>query len=343
MNGGWWFEMGILVAAVVGTACVILAAVYDIRHVWLARRRKLHLRRPPVTVIVVVHKMAANLETQVQSIRRLRYRHYDIVIAVDARAGKDTKRQARACHPSDRVYIARKQTSFVRLIRNAYRRSQQGEYVLVLDQTQSIASDSLNHMTTLLSENEEAMGLTMARTLPHGMSVRAAIESMGQLSQKLVTKAISITGLYRSRTIRPGRIYRREVILNTHRHRLTYDSKTEMAGKTSSWLVTKIVGFVAGIGFVGVVIYSSVLAARLETAEPLLLSWSAVVLWIFVTIWLDDTTRLWQKVGLIVCLPLSYFAIVGAIVVRGTQMLFSRQQYGFYVRFFAYVRSRLQV
>lgn len=323
MNHGWWLEIGLIGAASIGILCVILASVHDMRQIYLIRKnQRRNRRRPHVTVLIAMHQATDDVAACIRSVRRLRYRHYDIVVYAGNDISKDAKRMARQTAPQARAYIARKAMQENILIRRAYERSGQGEMVLLLDGSQTISSSSLNHAVTTLGCDTAATGVVLGPAIRPVTNIREMVEAWQSLSQKLLTKSVVATGLFRTRTIRAGRLYRKEQIMSVTPHRITYDSKTTINAPVSyAWLPAKIGRYLLTAGMIAIVIYASVLAATLQTSMPLLLTWLAVMVWIFVTIWLDDTVEFWQRIGLTICLPLSYFAIIGKVVASGLEKI----------------------
>lgn len=330
MNMSWWFGVGLLAAAMIAIVCVVLASLYDIRRIRMFHKaRHTRTRRPHMTIMIEVRHANDDVAACIRSVRRLRYRRYDIVVFADSRASIQAKRIARSAASRGRVYIARKVSSPEILIRSAYRRSQRGEFVLLLDASQSFVSSSLNQAVTSLEANHSTAGVVLGSALSPVMSMKSMIETMGWLSWKLAAKACAMTGLYRSRNMHTGRLYRREMIDGkVRRHRLTYDSQTMISGAVKSqWLLARVGGYLVAAGLIAIITYAGIMAASLQTTEPLLLSWLAVVFWVGITIWLDDAMRLQERIGLTVCLPVSYFAIAGAIVVNSAGKVLHRRTF----------------
>lgn len=134
MSVSWWFEIVLIGSTAMGMVCVVLASIYDLRRtLWRSTQAVRSRPRSHVTVLVAMRRSSDDINACVKSIRRLHYRRYDIVVFADSRVSREAKSAARATKPYARSYIARKPVGREALVRNAYRRSQRGEMVLVLD------------------------------------------------------------------------------------------------------------------------------------------------------------------------------------------------------------------
>lgn len=336
MSGDKFFVL-LGITTLVGLICLVFAAIYDIQA---ARRYKAVERyravRPRPHVTFMIYQASANDEllSCIRSIRRLNYRHYDIVVYVDSVATQLVKTQAKLVSNLARTYIARKAVTKATLIRNAYRRSQQGEYVILLDATTPIDARSLGRTIDMMSLHQAIDGIVFSSTAYSIGSLSQLVAMIHHLTQRTINKALMALGLYHHRRLSSGALYRKQAIFQTSRRRIIYDKYLRVR---SLQLMTNV-GLLIACMLTAVFVYAGILAASLEAVTPLVSSWLLVVVWVCAVVWSDDTLRLRCRLDMTLSLPVSYFAIVGVTTISIMKKLLNLIFSVFYVRYFAYNR-----
>lgn len=325
MNESWWFEVIIFLILITGTICVVLATWYDLRQARLRRRWSPRLSRRVQVSVIIDARSSEGLADCIRSVRRLRYRQCDIVVTTPNNIHKEQKRAIRNAALGSRVYIARKQVSKEARICNAYRRSQHGDLVLLLDASQTVVALSLAPSIRTLQESGRA-GVVLSPALQQPVSMYELATFLGNLTWRFMMKAASAAGVYRSSALFSGRLVRREVVTKLGRYRYAFDSITTLRGtRVSEWLFLRIVGYIAVAIACAVMVYAGALAAQLQTVEPLWLVWVIATSWIVVVVWLDDSIRFWQRVECTLYLPVSYFVIMSTVITSTTRKLLYRR------------------
>jgi hypothetical protein len=290
-------------------------------------------RQPQVTIIISGVKSATEFATCLARIQHSHYHHYDVVAVIDNETSQQEKRAIRQLGVPAltlRLYRPRQRYSETQLLLNAYRRSRRGGTVLLLTTKVLLAPDTLKRTVAQLQLHKSSDGVRYSQSIGSVSTMSELVAVFAVLSRQLLTKSLSILHLYRASRLAVG-MYRQTSFLRAvrgqSRTRLTYDNGVVVSEGVKSYERLSWPWVAAAFVLLATMIYSTVLAATLQTAWPLFLSWVIVGLWLMAAIWSDETNRIWHKVGLSLCVPMSYFVIASALMVGGAIRIFRRQTF----------------
>lgn len=324
--GNWIIETGLVVIVLLASVCVLFAAFYDVRQIRRLRTGPTaNRRRPHVTVLVALRDQSDAVDNCLRSVRRTRYRRYDIVVYAASRVSADTKRAARnLVTKKTKVYIARKPVDEQTLVQRAFERSQRGEMVLLLEATHTIESSTLNQAVELLGR-KDVTSVVMGRRIMPAIGFSEMIDAIYYLSQRMVQKALSAAKVGRATTLRSGRLYSSRLVKHPTGHRPEFDAQT-IVNRTEDheqlWqLALKLI---ASVSLLALILYAGWQAAYMQKPELLSLLWVVGVVWIGVTIWLDDMLPWRDRLGLTICLPIGCFVVAVGMTIRSSVKLLRR-------------------
>lgn len=319
-----------------GIVCILLAAVYDLqavtgrKRVQTIIRQLVKRRRPHVSILIQRVTSAVELERCMMSIHHTQYYSFDIVATADRRISSDDQRRIRRLARTDprmRFYVPRKAATDSQLLHAAYRRSKRGVVVLVIEAGQVIEQGGIARAVAQMELHDAVDGIRFARPIADITSLSSLIETFASLSQQLFAKALTAAGAYRGEGGAPG-LYRRHVLTHPARAvgkvNMRYDSESVMSGNRARPFGRGHGEVLIAILLVGLMTYSAVVAATLQSAVPLLLGWSIIGTWLFASIWFNDASKFTRKLGISACVPIGYFAIASALLVTGAEAVVRR-------------------
>lgn len=336
-------EIILLTMALSGIMCVMLATIYDLeaaaswKHLELTARRVLHRRKPTITVLLYHCLSASQVLGATKGIRRNSYRAIDYVAVIDTdvpfyekRALYETMKDI-GC----KAYKPRKTYNPEGLLRNAYQRSKKGDFVLIVSANEQVDDLMIGHAVAHLETNRILDGVQFAQRTLDVSSLLELARTFLILSRQMITKALDVVRIRNKRLDSSG-LYRRSVLLSKGftgvKYSVGYNAKATVAHALiikPRWRLWKTVLQVAFLALFG---YSAVVAATLQSATPLVLSWLIVGLWLVAAVWSDETNRLTNKIALSLCVPVGYFVVVGALAVNGAASIVRRpSEKSFYI------------
>jgi cellulose synthase/poly-beta-1,6-N-acetylglucosamine synthase-like glycosyltransferase len=351
----------LITLAVLGI-CFVLIIAASFHDVWMTRRAKAiqlqtrHLKRnrPHVTIIIYAKNSALFVSDCLLSILKNRYRQYDIIV-INNHSSDQTKvvlAQFKRGHEAARltIYNKRKDSDEHTSLRQAYRKSKQGEIVLVIRPEATLSKtfikDAVAHFQAFGSSKYDTTLLFNER-LASSQGLIATLRYFQQSSRQFLRKSTAVLPTKRqvstksSFTVSQNAIYTRTALMDTRRTlrmRYAYDSRLSVVtnAQFQSSLIPKrtpkqlVLFYVIGIGFASFAVYSTIVAATFENTTLLLLGWCVVVVWFFAGIWSDDSLRVTEKLRYSFVLPSLYFfltvLIVIEVAVRGTRQLIAALQ-----------------
>jgi glycosyltransferase involved in cell wall biosynthesis len=344
MNGyivGQLFETITIVALGLCFLGIIIGSFYDI---WMTRQQKaieiqtkqLRRARPHVTILVYAQNNASVIATCLTSIFKNRYRQYDIVV-VNNKSTDTTKLEInrfQRTHPSAPLYVynKRKEDTIHTALRQGYKKSQRGDIILTLKSngviSKTFLKESVAHFMAFGASEKHRALLFNDYVLP-SLDFTASLRHFPRVSRQFMRKIVSILRLGRLSVDTPilytAMYLRLDFVSNAaSTKRYIYDSKLAFhiivlhqsffsKKRLSKALISfYLVGFATSI----YVTYSLYMAATLQNTALLFYSWLVVVVWYLAALWLDDVSKVSDKLRLSFTLPSLYFFFYLTIVIE---------------------------
>jgi hypothetical protein len=327
-------EATLALAACVGIVFILLSSYYDLLAI--KKRRELltvvaRLRgkkQPSVIMFVSAHNNEMTITDCLDSLRRSRYRNYQIIVADNASDDATTRivRSYIRRHPRlpVRLFTQRRPVSIFELRANALAKLPPVELVLSLDGATTLTPASLKlavaEMATQLNSSQP-LQLRTIRQFPQTIDhLPGRLENFNRnLIQKtlslshLLHPSASITTLERYATftqphnIKPANRYLSGSIV------LTSTPATPTSNQTSSRhfrpTVSQLTRLSALLTFVTVTSYSFYTAATLHTGMLLFLGWLLCTFWVVYLIWSDEAISTPEKIEFSFGAPSLYFLL----------------------------------
>lgn len=340
-------EWTLLITACIGFAVILVATLYDLQ---VATRRKemsrvvkaLHKpRQPHVTVLVYVEGPQIQISACLQSIGKSRYRNYDVVI-VDNASSSTTKREFlryQKKHPNASVYLykKRKVTSRVTALQEGYRKSNQGELILVLDGESTLEPLTMRMAAAHFITSSRLEALQLHTVSSQWQNVQLLLTHFSQLSRHAIAKCFSFLSLYYIPIGGTESMYRASSFMGAgarRKIRARYDNAMTIVSTTqlreagffakrqssSNWAV-RVGALLLSLYVVLLITFFLYAAASLQSSSLLMLSWVVVSVWLATAVWSDETLKIKKKVMLFFCIPPMYFLVYAHIVVYNVTAL----------------------
>lgn len=332
-------ELLLLALAVAGIIAAGFVMVYDIRRINRETQtrtavHKMQTRRQPQASILIPYVESTHqLQECLTAIRHSRYSHYDIVAVMDNLSNQERRRVYGLMGMVQlRIYAPRATYTAKQRIANAYRRSKRGDIVLVLNASDRLEPSALKRAIVQLRSDVSLDGVELIGRLSEATSLAGVYMAFMELSARLLWKIQSLFTT-RHRPIRGAMIYRRDILLRALKSgasiRTVRDSGLASADTPYNYDEpnVRLRTLLAGVLFIAMVAYSSVLAATLQTTWPLVTSWALVGLWLLMVIWSDDANSMTRKLGLSLYVPVGYFIVAAGCLVKGAGLLARRQTF----------------
>lgn len=338
-------EVILLLVVFVGFIVILFAGVYDIRaisrrHYFKEAAKKLRKpSQPHVTIIVCAKDDAASIVNCLRSIYRSLYWNYDIVV-VDNVSRDDTRRLTREYmnnHPkvSCYLYAKRKAEAHYKTVHQAYKRSKQGDIVLVLDAVHMIPPTLLKSGVARLvgSQNLQAIKLNEYVTPPRNIAV--LVGYFLKLSRHVVAKCASLLSWSRVTMGESGTMYYQHAAVNAGKRKIVSQFAsdvvvTKMNGAKkglASWRQRKIpcqlklVTWLSATTVFLLLTYFMYTAATLQSSALLMTSWLAFLIWCLAIVWSEDTMKSSEKITLSFSVPIIYFLMYVELFIRAVLTL----------------------
>lgn len=329
----------LLGTAVFGGIAFILAATwYDLRMIHyrkylqtlsttMAGRRELS-----VTVLVYAHNMVATLEACLDSIRASQYKNLKIIVA-DNNSTDDTKKyltQYKRAHPNTPLLTYRSRTTTERstTLRQAHKKDDSSQLVLLLDGTDTIPPTLIQEGATRFAANDSLSTLRLHQLLTNTISIASLSKYFYSLNRNIIDKSFARSLLLAPHPTESGTILKRSTFeqQNTTRKKTTdyantltysrsspatplfYVGNTKRAS-THPWRkLFSLLGVATSLAFIiCIVTYFYYTATTLQSNILLTLSWITLCLWLLAIVWLDDVYGLTKKIELTLTVPFMYF------------------------------------
>ncbi|MFZ2125721.1 MAG: hypothetical protein WA087_02530 [Candidatus Saccharimonadales bacterium] len=317
---------------------MMIANIYDIRQkIRGIKMKKLHpsfrgRRLPTITVLVYAKESDNSVIDCLDGIRKNRYSRLDVVV-VSASSVK-MKRLLKAYKQKYplmpvRICLTKNNCSRIDALSQSYKRSQKGDYVLVVDSTSVIPVALLRHSVTKFLDKK--LGALHFNTQNETMSsITLIYDRFLQLSKSLADKYMSIASKYNLSVKASGNIYRRDIFksaLKLSNVRGLYDGELTIIDKSvladNSAIRNMYLGyfdkrrgaindmFIFMIIVLGALLqtYSMLAAATHQSTLLLTLGWLGVGLWLLLITLQAESSRITTKILITFCAPIAYFLI----------------------------------
>ncbi|MCX6728231.1 MAG: glycosyltransferase [Candidatus Saccharibacteria bacterium] len=326
-------EGTLAVFLIVAFILVVAANIYDIR---LTLRRKSlgkmktkfrRAHKSAITVLVYARNNADSIINCLESIRRNRYSRFDIVVINDLSMDNigSVVRSYIQKHPRlpVRLYSKRKYTNKSEALLQGYRRSQKGDYVMVIDATNTIPTSLLRDSASRFWHDEKLDTLHFNVNNQTSDSLTLLYFRFVQLSRSMLDKFYTLVSEYRVVTNLSGSMYSLLAFKNACKSIAAagkYDSDLIVFDSSVSDDKTAIIGQISkensGIYysvFAAVTVllqtYSMYIAATLQSSLILIVGWLAAAFWLLLVTWSSRAIRTKDKITLSLCAPFIYFLI----------------------------------
>ena len=309
------YIIGVIVVAAITT--ILLASWYDFRFA-LAKKQlqrtstKLNKSRQPfVAIIIYVGTPSSSLIRCLESVLRSRYTNYQVVVA-NHTPGSHIRRlvkEYQTSHPKTPVTLYSAQVTLSRdqVIQRALKKVPASDYVMTIDTSAEISSDTLRHVMARFIHTSGLRQLQLRQVSGDGISMQSLVPQFARLTNAIVYKALSTLHLLRWTAADVS--VTKQTPDGTHTHYasdITYSQPTSpLAPKPPiARLVLKLIIFIT-ISLL--ITYWMWTTATLKSNLLLTLSWIVLSIWLLAVIWTDNLTKLSRKIELSVTVPFMYF------------------------------------
>jgi glycosyltransferase involved in cell wall biosynthesis len=323
----------------VGAFVVIIAAsVYDIRQ---ALHRKSMIKsqskfrqskKPTISIIVQAYNNVETVKGCLESIRKNRYSHYDIVV-VDNNSTDETRREVRLYmqkHPllPLRLYSKRYKRSRFESISEGYKRSSKGDLVLDIDATSVIPKSFLLDCASRFWYDNQLQALHFNVNNVNSGSINLLYFRFRQLCGSMLNKSLSSMSKYRLKSNSGGIIFRYQALLNATKSPSVFAKYTSglvvsdycvTDDKTAMSIQLSRGGSAYNIFAVILILlqtYSIFLAAVLQSRSLLFIGWLAMALFLLLVTWSSEALNNKDKITLSLCAPFIYFLIYSQLILH---------------------------
>lgn len=322
-------EATLLCVSIAGLVCIVLATVHDMKRVYTEAalrhemRQMTKPRQPHVSIIIAYSKSIEQLLLCLRHVKKSHYKRYDVVAVMEG-IGTDKRRELLAATrmKSFRIYSPHRDTNDVMTIMNAYRRSQRGELMVVLSANDLLEPTAIKKSVALLQRDSSLGGVRLLGELNEPGNIIQVYEVFSELSRRIMIKALTVVKRKRRQAGIAPAIYRHESIVRAvktdvwtmevvYRQGLASSSVQHYTGVVQWYIWT------LRLVFIGVILYSSIAAALLQSAWPFIMAWAIVCLWLVAAVWSDETLRLKRKAMMGMSIPIGMFVITASYIVGG--------------------------
>lgn len=336
MSMVWLFEVGMYLLVAVGAGLLVGSSVWDGRLRKRCRYRSVSSKGGGrITVLMYARNNAATVTASLQSVTDGLFA-CDIVV-VDDKSRDDTRKIVRAyqqAHPDVplRLYARRSGGGRVVALREAYRRSKRGDSVFVLDADSQIGTGVSGSLAVFLND-QTVRGVQFAVAVQRTTQLGSAVQYLMNESRlqwmktcALLLRQIHVFG-------ENGHVYRAEVQgsrrllpLRTQIHLLPGVMWRMRGGLTLSQRqslgVVDWLRAVAAVSSLVVGIWLAYSAAVLQTGQPLLVAWAAVVIWFVVIVVVDEYSGVAYKFEYMFYIPVLSIVLYVYWVVQSAAILY---------------------
>jgi cellulose synthase/poly-beta-1,6-N-acetylglucosamine synthase-like glycosyltransferase len=331
-------EVTLLSFFVAAFSITILANVYDIRQrIRTIKIKKLHpsfkgRRLPTMTVLVYVKKNDNLVIDCLDSIRKNRYSRLDVAV-VNASSSAEIKRLVKAYKQKYplmpvKIYSTLNNCDKIEALRQGYKRSQKGDFVLVVDSPSAIPATLLRYSVTQFLNDEKIGALHFNSQNEIMNSITLIYNRFLRLIKSLVDKYMSTISKYNASVEASGNIYRRDIFKSALKLSIVrglYDSELTIADESvltdNGAIKNMFLGYVdkrrslINDVFIFIVIvlgatlqtYSMFIAATHQSTFLLALGWLGVGLWFLLVALSAEKLHITAKILITFCTPIVYF------------------------------------
>lgn len=314
---GRLIETGLYMVVGVCLVIGILVAIDDIVSTNRARRLPAILRKQPhITVLVYARSMGATIVECLRSINQNTYKYFDVVI-VDDRSTDDTFKRAqqyveKLTRRRITLYKKRKAVPYTEVLKEAYRKSQHGELVVVA------AGDAVlpKHFLRQCAGEQAAFPadqLIFNTQYQVGERLGMVLPRLQQLSRQLFFKVRSVMKLQQVQQENQYFLCRPEVVLRpsawhvvSYRGRLSLKLSPRASVRQTFVPWSRVLLYLLLLVFISYILYAAIF---LKAPNLLLLSWLILLAWFLTAVWYDETAKKEEKLKLTFSLPPLFFII----------------------------------
>jgi glycosyltransferase involved in cell wall biosynthesis len=322
----------------VGAFVVILvASIYD---VWQTMQRKSirksqskfrRDRKLTISIIVQAHNNFETVEGCLDSIRKNRYLHYDIVV-VDNGSTDGTRAVVRLYMQKYpllplKLYAKRHYRGRIESIDKGYDRSLKGDLVIDIDASNTITRSFLKDCATRFWYDNKLQVLHFNVNNLNSDSVNLLYFCFRQLCRSMLNKLFASVSRYQVNPDSGGSMYRYPAYKNAAKSpgvfgnyasslvvsdHLVTDDKTAVSRQLSKGGSGY---YIFAVILILLQTYSMYLAAMLQSSLLLLIGWLAAALFLLLATWTSEALNNKDKITLSLCAPFIYFLIYLQLII----------------------------
>ena len=332
----------LFIFASIGLILVVLASVYDLRVI--ARRKYFRAivarlrkpRQPHITVLVSAKNSATTIEACLGSISLSTYKNYDIVV-VDNVSG-DTTKQVMARYQQKYFklplyfYAKRKTSNQLSVLQQGYKKSQKGDYILVLDAASTITPTLLKECIARFVADDALSVLQLNNHFKEIQSITLLWLRFARLSQNMYAKSASLLSIGQVKAGESNAMYSTLVLMkkpskskamNVSCH---YEGSLVVSTTAVPQLRSPSFSFpIMWWGALDLALFLSTyflyIAATLQSSSLLVLSWLILTTWLLAAVLSDEASKVFEKIRLIFCLPSFYFLLYAQFAIYGVMKI----------------------
>lgn len=299
----------VLIIGVVGLSLALfLLAIHDL----IVIRRKAKPKRllqPKITVVVMSTGSVNAAQDCLMSLRRSRYRKLDIVV-VGAKGHRTEHTQVKKLakkYVHVGYYQPRKEYAHSKLIHEAYKRSERGSIVIVIDSHMVVTREAIDN-SARLGESGKVIRLQPSNN-DYGLT--GVIMSLKGSAYRMFIKLISVLHIPMPAMQRHGGYVLASSLVTTNQRKYfawAYDdSKVTVVHSRLSVVPASGVGIKAVSGLVGLAAIVAIALVMIQVAiegkglEALTISWLLIAIAAALLVLFDTHTSTRQKIETVVC------------------------------------------
>lgn len=318
------FEVALFCGIAAGFAGILMAGVYDLQRVarlpgHKAATQKLAKKtaQPAVTVLVYVRNDAETIVGCLESLTRSRYRNYDIVVVdnLSEDYSRKTIRRYIKEHPELPIYLyaKRKRDAKTQALRQAYRKSRQGELVLTLAASSRPSHLFLRESVARMLVEPALGGVRAHESSPGELGIIDLVPEVGAAMRNIFLKSLSLLGM-RHGSAGLNALYDKARFLGVSRAAVRYESALLLHVVREDRQPDDVAMVAPAVTILLLMTYAMAMAATLVSYVPLLLAWFLVAVGSLAAVWFDEASNTMQKIQLTSSAMLLFFLWYVAVV-----------------------------
>lgn len=299
-----------------------------------ARFNESNSNNPLVSVLVHSQNDELTINESLRSIVESSYSSCEIVV-VDNCSSDETKKivkefSHRNSEFNIRLVAKRKKTSSYEALRYAAKRWAKGDYVLTLDGSTAINTNSVNELINTISTDSQYSSVTSECTMVFTYSFTGLIANFSQLTHGYVTKALRLVGIKLHSIGASGTLYSKDAFLSlkgvqrlttegeimkkisTKKEKVSWSQyhcrsafvrSLALDSKMTSRLQRTKIFFATSVVSASLSICALYLAYTQQSFYPLFIIVSSNAIWLLLTIWSNISVGFIDRLRLTVVVP----------------------------------------